>query len=181
MPRFYEVMFGGVDVVGVVMWVAVLGWLLSRQVRRRAIGRPAGGRRRSGQAGWVLIAVGAVELFAFARLHPLPASAVGILLVSFLFGLGLGVVRAHTVRIWYADGGLYRQGTWLTVLLWLVGTGGHLAGGELIGAAGGPAGAGSATMLLYLGLAVSVQTFFIRRRVRRYVAALRARREASAH
>ncbi|MFL6076004.1 MAG: hypothetical protein ACJ73S_21660 [Mycobacteriales bacterium] len=165
------------DVVGVVVWVVVLGWLLSRQVRRRAIGRPAGGRRRrSGQAGGVLVAVGAVQLFAFARLHPLTASGVGILLLSFAFGLGLGVVRAHTVRIWYADGSLYRQGTWLTVLLWLVGTGGHLAFGELVAAPG----AGSATMLLYLGLAVSVQTFFIRRRVRRYIAALRARREASA-
>jgi hypothetical protein len=171
-------MSGGVDVVGVVVWVAVLGWLLSRQVRRRAIGRPSGGRRRrSGQVGAVLLAVGAVELFVYARMHPLPASAIGILLLSFAFGLGLGVVRAHTVRIWYADGGLYRQGTWLTVLLWLVGTGGHLALGEVVAAPG----AGSATMLLYLGLAVSVQTFFIRRRVRRYVAALRARREASAH
>ena len=169
-------MCGGVDVVGVVVWAAVLAWLLSRQVRRRATGRASGRRGRSGQVGWVLMAVGAIQLFAFARLNPLPARAVAVLLASFSFGLGLGVVRAHTVRIWYADGGLYRQGTSLTVLLWLVGTGGHLAGGELVGAPG----AGSATMLLYLGMAVSVQTFFIRRRVRRYVAALRARREPSA-
>src|SRR2546423_14898567 len=96
MPRFCEVMFGGVDVVGVVVWVAVLGWLLSRQVRRRAIGRP-GRRRRSGQAGGGLIAVGAGELFAFARLAPLPAGAAGIPLLSLAFRLGPGGGPAHTV------------------------------------------------------------------------------------
>lgn len=165
-----------------VVWVAVLAWLLSRQVRRRAVRRSGAGgpRRRSGQAGAVLVVVGAVELGGYARVHPLPLSAVGILAASFLFGLGLGVVRAHTVRIWYADGTVYRQGTWLTVLLWLAGTGGHLAGGELIGVAGGPAGAGSASMLLYLGMAVAVQTVFIRRRVLRYVEQLRKRRATTA-
>ena len=123
----------------------------------------------------MLLVLGAVEFVAFARHHHLDAESIGILCLSFLVGAGLGTARGFTVRLWVEDRRLFRQGTLLTVLLWLVGVGLHLGSERLIQHEGGPAGAGSASMLLYLALSLTVQTQVLRRRARSKLSALRSR------
>jgi hypothetical protein len=162
-------------VIGGVIWVAALAWLLYRQVQRRPIGRRGPNGQRSGrrQIAIVLLLVGAIQFVSFARNHHFDATSIGILCLSFLIGAGLGVARGFTVRLWSEDGQLFRQGTAVTVALWLVAVGLHLGSERLIQHAGGPGGVGSASMLLYLGLALTVQTRVLQHRVRTKVTALR--------
>ncbi len=161
------------------IWLVALAWLLWRQVQRRQIGGRGGrgGGRR--QVGVVLLVIGAVEFAGFAQRSHLTALSIAILGVSFAVGAGLGAVRAFTVRLWVEDGRLLRQGTAITVLLWLVAVGLHLGSDYTVRRAGGPAGAGSASMLLYLGLAFTVQSFVLRHRARATVDELRGRRVAA--
>lgn len=157
--------------------LVVLVWLLYRQVQKRPIGGNGSAGRRGGrrQVALILFAVGAIQLVEFAQRHPLNAATVAILAVSFAVGAGLGVARAFTVRLWTESGRLYRQGTALTVALWLVATGMHLASEKAILHEGGPRGAGSASLVLYFALALTVQTHVLRRRARAYVDTLRGR------
>lgn len=165
------------DLIG----LAVLAWLISRQVRRRPIGRRggtgggAGASGRRTQIGALIALVGAIEFVDFARHHHLPASSYGILAVSLLVGCGFGVARGFTVRIFVEGGQLYRQGTVTTAVLWVLGVGLHLASDRAITHYGGPAGAASASVLLYLALSLVIQGIVLRRRVRSFVG---ARREA---
>ena len=146
--------------------LAAFAFLLYRQVQRRPIGGRGRGTVRRGEIALVLLAVGAIELASFAQHRHFGAASVAILCASFAVGGALGVARGFAVRLWSENGRLYRQGTAITVVLWLVGVGLPLAGERLIERAGGPAGAGQATLLLYLALAVTVQTLVLRRRVR---------------
>jgi hypothetical protein len=160
------------------IWVAALAWLLSRQLQRR----PIGGRRRGGRSGrrgpiaLLLLLAGAVELVAFTEHHHLDATTVGILCASFVVGAGLGVARGFTVRLWVENGQLFRQGTLVTAALWVLAAGLHLGSAEVIRQAGGPAGASSASMLLYLALSLTVQTRVLRHRARARLAVLRGER-----
>ncbi len=128
----------------------------------------------------MLLILGAVETIAFADHHHLDAATVGILCGSLLVGAALGVARGFTVRLWVDQGRLFRQGTALTVALWLVAVGIHLASETAVRHEGGPAGASSATMLLYLGLALTIQTSVLRRRARARLVELRNARGAPA-
>ena len=125
-----------------VIGLAAFAFLLYRQVQRRPIGGRGRGTVRRGEIALVLLAVGAIELASFAQHRHFGAASVAILCASFAVGGALGVARGFTVRLWSENGRLYRQGTAITVVLWLVGVG------------------------LYLALAVTVQTLLLRRRVR---------------
>jgi hypothetical protein len=69
---------------------------------------------------------------------------------------------------------MYRQGTALTVGLWLLATALHLVNETVIVRAGGPEGAGTATMLLYLALAMLVQLRVLRIRARSFLRSVRS-------
>jgi hypothetical protein len=75
----------------------------------------------------------------------------------------LGAVRAFTVRLWTAGVWVVRQGTPLTMFLWVLslvlhfyvdGGGGHK----------GASGLEQSTLLLYLGLTIGVQAYVVHRR-----------------
>jgi hypothetical protein len=83
-------------------------------------------------------------------------------------GVGLGAVRAYTVRVWREGDRWLRQGTWVTIGLWIVGAAIH-------GAADWFVGLGSASLLLYLGVTYAAQRLMLRWRI-----AQRASPEASA-
>ncbi|MGH9093196.1 MAG: hypothetical protein ACRDZR_17730, partial [Acidimicrobiales bacterium] len=69
-----------------------------------------------------------------------------------------------TVRLWRVDGLVLRQGTWLTILLWLVSIALHYGAQAWIGALGGPGGIVSASLLLWLGVTYGVQAAVVHRR-----------------
>ncbi|MHB1575885.1 MAG: hypothetical protein ACYCX9_05140 [Candidatus Dormibacteria bacterium] len=137
-----------------VLGLAVLVLLLYRQLRERPV-------RASPILPIVLLVFGFVELTSFARAHPLTAEESGLLGLSLLvFAVGLGAVRAWTVRLFVDGGRLMRKGSWVTVLLWLVAVGLHL-GVDAVN------GVGEASLLLYLGLTLGTQQLVVQWRAQK--------------
>ncbi len=100
----------------------------------------------------VLVVLGAVNLSSFARATPLSDGQIAwIAGMLALDAVGLGAVRALTVRVWTDDQGrAWRQGTWWTMSLWVVGVAAHVF-------AEGASDVGSASTLLYLGITLAAQ------------------------
>jgi uncharacterized membrane protein YhaH (DUF805 family) len=76
--------------------------------------------------------------------------------------------------VWRADGRLWRQGTWLTAVLWILAIAAHLGydylvAGHITGKNG--SNVGDATILLYLVVTLTVQRFLLLSRVARKEAA----------
>jgi hypothetical protein len=144
----------------IVIGLAVLVWLLYRQVKVRPV---SGGWRLPG----LLSVIGLVELFSYVQHHRLASSAVAVIVGSLVAGVLLGALRAMTVRIWLSGGQLVRQGTWLTIVLWLVSIGIHLAGSSLLH--GAAATADLDATLLFLGVTLTAQYLVISARAGRGV------------
>jgi hypothetical protein len=132
--------------INVVVTVLVLVFLLSRQLSVRPL------RERS-VIGLVLVVLGLVGSAQFFAAHHPGVGDVALLALSLVIGCGLAVVRAlWTIRLWVRDGRTLRQGNALTALLWVVSLGQHLAVDKVV-----LTGAGSATILLYFGVVLTVQ------------------------
>lgn len=144
----------------VVVDALIFAWFLYRQRKVRRV--PA---RLGLRIPLLLSVIGVVEVADFTRQHPLRPEVVGILALTLaVAAVGLGAVRALTVRVWATEGIVLRQGTWLTIALWLVSLGAHLAAAAWISAVKGPGGLPSASLLLYLGLTYGVQRAVVHRR-----------------
>ena len=142
--------------LNIVIAVLVLAFLLSRQLAVRPL------RERS-MVGLVLVVAGLVEAAQFLTAHHPGAGDVALLVLSLAIGCALAAVRAlWTIRLWVQNGRTLRQGTALTALLWVVSLGQHLAVDKVV-----LAGAGSATVLLYLGVVLVVQQEVLVVRARR--------------
>jgi hypothetical protein len=157
--------FGRVNEEGLLIGLAVLAWLLWRQLQVRELRRDRGYLVPA-----VLVIVGVVEIASYGKDHPLGAATIGLLGLSAVVAAGLGALRAGTVRLWFEDGRLLRQGTYLTAALWLVAIAVHLGGDRLIA----PHDAdriGAVSLLLYLGVSLAVQRAMLTVRARRLHAA----------
>jgi hypothetical protein len=146
--------------VALVLDALVLAWLLYRQRKVRRV------PPRLGLRFPVLLGVlGLVEVADYSHQHTLGPAVIGVLALSLaVAAVGLGIVRALTVRVQVVDGVMLRQGTWLTVALWLISLGLHFAADWWITALKGPSGLPSASLLLYLGLTYGVQRAVVHRR-----------------
>jgi hypothetical protein len=152
--------------VSVVVDIAVLAWILYRQ---RAVRRVP---LRFGAQLPVLIAVfGIIQMVDYTDTHDVSATVLATVLGSVAVGAGaFGVLRGYTVRLFNGTKGrVLRQGTWLTMLLWLVSVAVHFASFTLVHALHGPTGVASSSLLLYLAVSVGVQNSVVRRRARRWV------------
>jgi hypothetical protein len=140
--------------------VLVLAWILYRQVKVRRV-RP----HLTLRLPVVLAVVGVIELVSYTGSHHVPAGGVGVLALSFVVGaVVLGAVRAATVKLWRVEGLVLRQGTWLTIALWLVSITLHYGAQGWITSLHGPGGIVSASLLLWLGVTYGVQTAVVHRR-----------------
>src|SRR5579863_2248840 len=140
--------------VSVVVDVAVLAWILYRQ---RAVRRVP---LRFGAQLPVLIAVfGIIQIVDYTDTHDVSGTVLATVLGSVAVGAGVfGVLRGYTVRLFSGTKGrVLRQGTWLTMLLWLVSVAVHFASFTLVHALHGPTGVASASLLLYLAVSVGIQ------------------------
>jgi hypothetical protein len=90
-------------VAGEVVSAAVLIYVLWRQRQVRAV-------QTKLLLPLALAIVGLVSVVSDAKVHALSAGQ-GAVLIALLLGdaIGLGVVRAFTVRLWHADGQTVRQ------------------------------------------------------------------------
>ncbi len=144
----------------IVIGLVVLAWLLWRQTQRRPVRED-----RKPTVLLILLVLGVVALGAYFKQEPATGLAIALLVGSLVLAAGFGVVRGYTVRLWDQDGQLFRQGTWLTILLWLVAIGSHVGLDALID--GGAKGLGSASILLYLAVSLGAQRLVVQSRATR--------------
>jgi hypothetical protein len=86
---------------------------------------------------------------------------------SALVGVGFAVARGFTVRIWRDEAGtLWSRGTAATLVLWIAGLAAHVGLDLLAGH-----GAGSATIVLYIGTMLLAQLLVVQWRARSLTAA----------
>jgi hypothetical protein len=64
-------------------------------------------------------------------------------------------------------GQAWRQGSWLTAVLWVVSLGAHLGYDYLVEGKGSQSGLGTASLLLYFGVTFTIQRFILAARARR--------------
>ena len=138
--------------------VLVLLWIVFRQLRARPV--------KERNAYTVMLVLGVLGLYQIATLAgkvPVPASAYVALVIGLGSGAFFGWLRGRLVRVWRQDGALFRQGNWLTVLLWIGGLLVHLGidrVGVLLAPASQQAAAsacGTNGILLYLAVALAAQ------------------------
>ncbi len=140
----------------------VLGWLLWRQLQVRELRHD-----RGYLLPLALVAIGVLQIVDYDRDHPLAGAGIALLALSIVVAAAFSIVRATTVRVWLHDGRLLRQGTAMTIVLWLVAIAVHLGGDHLIA----PHDAdriGSVSLLLYLGVSLAVQRFALGERARQH-------------
>jgi hypothetical protein len=151
----------------VVLDVVVVVWVLYRQVQVRRVRAQVNLRLSA-----VLAVIGLIELISYAGHHHLSAKVVGVLVLSMLVGAGgFGAIRAATVHLWRDESGVFRQGTWLTMALWIVSLALHFGADWWIDAWKGPSGLASVSLLLYIGITYGVQNAVVHARAQKLLAA----------
>jgi hypothetical protein len=138
--------------------VLVLAFILVRQVQKRSV------REDRPILPLILLVIGVIELVDFVDAHPVHGTGIAMLGASLVVAAGFGAIRAYTVRLWREDGTLYRQGNWLTIVLWLVAIGVHFGADVLIDHSGSAKGLATAALTLYLAVSFGVQRFVVRAR-----------------
>ena len=140
-------------VLSIVISLAVLAFLMYRQLQVRPV-------RTTFALPVVLIIVGVASLSGGGPNGLGSAGRVAIL-VALLVGdaAGLGAVRALTVRLWRNGDVVLRQGTWVTMALWIVGVAIHALVGAL-------ANISDSTLLLYMGITLGAQQLVVQARAR---------------
>jgi multisubunit Na+/H+ antiporter MnhC subunit len=158
----------GANVTSLIIGLAVLAFVLSRQLMTRRLSE-------NYRLSLILAIIGLVEFVTFLKGHPgNPGGITAAVAGSLVLAAGFGVARALTVQVWRQDGQLMRKGTWLTAVLWVVAVAAHygyddLVAGHITGKNG--SSVGNATVLLYLVISLTVQQFVLLSRVKRQDAA----------
>jgi hypothetical protein len=144
--------------------VIVLILVLLRQVRVRPVPRVFRARLPI-----VLGVIGLFEMVAYAGDHHVTGSRWAWVLGALLVGAaGVGALRGLSMRVWASHNWVVRQGTTVTMALWLVSLILHFAADDY----GGARGLEGASFLLYLGLTLAVQYYVVHRRAQPLWAAL---------
>jgi hypothetical protein len=140
--------------------IVVVVWLLYRQRKVRRVWP-----RVNLRLAVVLAVIGLVELLDYTAQHHLSPAVAGVLALSFAVGaVTLGAVRAATVNIWRVEGAVLRQGTWLTVGLWILSLALHYGAEGWIDSLHGPGGVITASLMLWLGVTYGVQNAVVHHR-----------------
>jgi len=146
--------------------VVVVAWLLWRQLKVRRVWP-----RLTLRLAAFLCVIGIIELLSYTGSHHTTGEAVGVLALSFVVGaVVLGALRAVTVKLWRAGPVVLRQGTWVTMALWVVSLGLHFSAGAWLDSLRGQSGLASASLLLWLGITYGVQNAVVHRRAERLLA-----------
>ena len=108
--------------------------------------------------------IGLFQTIAYAGDHHVPSSSWAWVAGTMVLGaLGLGALRGLSMRVWSGNGWVVRQGTAVTMVLWLVSLLAHVLG-DAGGSQAGTADLAGATFLLYLGLTLGMQSYVVFRR-----------------
>lgn len=108
----------------------------------------------------ILGILGLYNLVKYFDYQTLTANKLTWIILSLLvLAIGMGSLRAFTVRVWSEDNGIFRQGTWLTVGLWIVSVALHMTVDRI-------GGIGDSTLLVYYGITLAVQSFVVQSRAK---------------
>ena len=147
----------GVDLL---LGMAVLAFILFRQMQARPV-------RADMRLPLVLAVIGVIELVQFRQHGHHGAVTIAVLAGSLVLAAATGAIRAATVHVWLDAGRTFRQGTWLTAVLWIVSLGLHLGYDYLVGGKGSQAGLGTASLVLYFAVTYAIQRLILQARARR--------------
>jgi Ca2+/Na+ antiporter len=149
--------------INIAIAVALVGWLLARQMQARPVRSDRPYRRPL-----IFGVIGVIELSSFSKQHHLNSATWVVLGVSLVSAALFGLLRGSQVRVWYDGRQLWRKGNLLTCALWLVGIAIHLLIDQ-IGASGAgvPDGFGAASIPIYLAVSLGVQQLVIVERASR--------------
>jgi hypothetical protein len=112
----------------------------------------------------VLAVIGLFGMVSYTGNHHVSASAWAWVLGTLLVGaLGLGALRGLSMKVWSDRGWVLRQGTNVTLALWLASVVVHIVG-DTAGNHAGAAGLEGSSFLLYLGITLAVQYYVVHRR-----------------
>jgi hypothetical protein len=141
--------------------VLIAFYVLSRQLRIRLVPRVL-----SLRLPIVLGIIGLIDLLGYTDNHHVTGADWAWVLATLAVGaLALGAIRAFTVRVWTSNEWVVRQGTWLTMGLWVLSLALHFVSD--VGAAHDGAGNfEAASFLLYLAITYGVQNYVVHRRAR---------------
>ncbi|GAS99117.1 uncharacterized protein RMCC_6082 [Mycolicibacterium canariasense] len=144
------------ELADAVVGILVLAWLLRRQLTVRPV-------RERLTSALVLTAIGAIQTIGSLPQHVIGSATVAVTLASVVVGLVLSAARAYSMRLSVLDGTLTRQGTVVTVVLWLLSVASHIALGHA-----NPAHSGAPSLLAYIGLSLLAQQLVVRMRAGQY-------------
>jgi hypothetical protein len=141
--------------------VLIAFYVLSRQRRIRLVPRLL-----SLRFPIVLGVIGLIDLLSYTDNHHVTGTDYVWVLATLVVGaLVLGAIRAFTIRIWTSNEWVVRQGTWVTIGLWVLSLALHFVSD--VGAAHNGAGNfEAASFLLYLAVTYGVQNYVVHRRAR---------------
>ena len=133
--------------------VIILILVLLRQLRVRPVPRTF-----RATLPIVLGVVGLFEMIAYAGDHHVTGSTWAWVLGALAIGaVGVGALRGLSMRVWTSHQWVVRQGTTITMALWLASLLVHFAADDN----GSARGFEGATFLLYLGVTLAVQAYVV--------------------
>ena len=147
----------GVDIL---IGLAVLGLILYRQLQVRPV-------RDNMRLPAILAVIGVIELAQYLQHRPHGPEVFAALAGSLVIAAIFGAIRAASVRVWMDGGQAWRQGNWLTALLWIVSLAAHLGYDYLVDGRSSQAGLGSASLLLYFAITFTIQRLILQVRAQR--------------
>jgi hypothetical protein len=162
--------------VSIIIDLAVLAWLLTRQVTARPL---SGGYTLPLILGIVglfefgaYLMGGGQQLASFLKGHrsfttiPDGKTILAAVAGSLILAVATGAIRAPTVRLWWQDGQYWRKGSWVTLTLWIISLGVHLGYDALIAHSTGKAAIGDASLLLFFAVSLTAQRLILAARAR---------------
>jgi hypothetical protein len=145
--------------VNLAVGLAVLGFILTRQLQARPV-------KTDPRLPMILAVIGAIQLSQFMSHGRHGTEIWAVLLGSLVIAVALAAVRAATVHVWVNEDQAWRQGNWLTAVLWAVSLGTHLGYDYLVDGRGANAGLGAATLTLYFAVTYAMQRVIVQARAR---------------
>jgi hypothetical protein len=147
-------------ITNLIIGLAVLAFILYRQLQPRPV-------RDNMRLPLILGVIGVVELVKYLQHRPHGTGVIAALAGSLVIAAIFGAIRAATVRVWIDGGQAWRQGNWLTALLWVLSLAAHLGYDYVIDRKAGQSGLGSASLLLYFAVTFTIQRIIMQARAQR--------------
>lgn len=141
--------------ISIAVSLLVLAYLLYRQRKIRPVRN-----RVSFTLPLILAILGLSNFQYYFSSKPLSMTTTISIIFSLLFlAVGMGAIRALSVSLWMRDGVVFRQGTWLTITLWIVTLALHLVVDHI-------GQSGESTLLIYYAITLFVQRVIVQSRAK---------------